>query len=83
MLISQFKPKFNNAETKKPFHEFSFKPFSSALDTFLGKTSCLFFPHLSNLAVRNEVTELFLAYAQDIVGIIAILFFVVHVFDRN
>ena len=24
-LISQLKPKFNNAETKKPFHEFSFK----------------------------------------------------------
>ena len=62
MLISQLKSKFNNAETKKPFHEFSFKHsshFSSALDTFLGKTSCLFFPHLSNLAVRNEFTELF------------------------
>ena len=29
------------------------------MDTFLGKTLCLFFPHLSNLAVRNEVTELF------------------------
>ena len=29
-----------------------------ALDTFLGKTSCLFFPHLSNLAVRSEFTEL-------------------------
>ena len=32
--------------------------FSCALDTFLGKTSCLFLPHLSNLAVRNEFTEL-------------------------
>ena len=32
--------------------------FSCALDTFLGKTLCLFLPHLSNLAVRNEFTEL-------------------------
>ena len=48
------------------------------------KTSCLFFfPHLSNLAVRNEFTELLLAHAQDIVGIIAILFFLVDVFDRK
>ena len=46
--------------------------FFCALDTFLGKTSCLFFSHLSNLAVRNEFTELFLAHAQDIVGIITI-----------
>ena len=36
------------------------RTFSCALDTFPGKTSCLFFPHLSNLAVRNEFrTELF------------------------
>ena len=34
------------------------RTFSCALDTFLGKTSCLFLPHLSNLAVRNEFTEL-------------------------
>ena len=59
------------------------RTFSCALDTFLGKISCLFFPHLSNLAVRNEFTEIFLAHAQDIVGIIAILFFLVHVFDRK
>ena len=61
------------------------RTFSCALDTFLGKTLCLFLPHLSNLAVRNELTELkfFLAHAQDIVGIIAILFFLVHVFDRK
>ena len=41
------------------------------------------FPHLSKLAVRNEFTELFLAHAQDIIGIIAILFFLAHVFDRK
>ena len=41
----------------------------------------MFLPHLSNLAVGNEFTELLLAHAQDIVGIIAILFFLVHVFD--
>ena len=34
------------------------RTFSCALDTFLEKTSCLFLPHLSNLAVRNEFTEL-------------------------
>ena len=59
------------------------RTFSCALDTFLENTSCLFLAHLSNLAVRNEFTELPLAHAQDIVGIIAILFFLVHVFDRK
>ena len=34
------------------------RTFSCALDTFPGKTLCLFLPHLSNLAVRNESTEL-------------------------
>ena len=34
------------------------RTFSCALDTFLEKTSCLFFPHLSNLAVTIEFTEL-------------------------
>ena len=58
------------------------RTFSCELDTFQGKTSCVF-PHLSKLAVRNEFTELFLAHAQDIIGIIAILFFLAHVFDRN
>ena len=37
------------------------RTFSCALDTFLGKTSSLFLPHLSNLAVRNEFTELLLS----------------------
>ena len=34
------------------------RTFSWALDTFLEKISCLFFPHLSNLAVTIEFTEL-------------------------
>ena len=34
------------------------RTFSCALDTFLEKTSCLFFPHLSNLAVTIEFTEI-------------------------
>ena len=37
----------------------------------------------SDLAVRNEFTDLLLAHAQDIVGIIAILFLLIHVFDRK
>ena len=37
------------------------------------------FPHISNLVVRNEFTELFLAHAQDIVGIIFINF----IFSRS
>ena len=56
---------------------------SCVLDTFLEKTSCLFLSHFSNLAVENEFAELLLAHAQDIVGIIANLFFLVHVFDRK
>ena len=49
--------------------------------TFIGrwilfsKKHRLFFSHLSNLAVTIEFTGFFLAHAQDIVGIIAILFF--------
>ena len=34
------------------------RTFSCALDISLEKTSCLFFPHLSNLAVTIEFTEL-------------------------
>ena len=34
------------------------RTFSCALDTFLEKTLCLFFPHLSNLAVTIEFAEL-------------------------
>ena len=34
------------------------RTFSCALDTFLEIASCLFLPHLSNLTVRNEFTEL-------------------------
>ena len=49
--------------------------FSCALDTFLEKTSCSFFRHLSNLAVTIDSQSFFLAHAQDIIGIIAILFF--------
>ena len=56
------------------------RTFSCTLDSFLGKTWCLSLPHLSNLAVGNEFRSFFLAHAQDIVGIIAILFFLVHVF---
>ena len=51
------------------------RTFSPALDTFLVKTSCSFLPHLSNLTVRNNSQSFFLAHAQDIVGIIAILLF--------
>ena len=47
-----FKPKFNNSALSIP------RTSSCALDTFLEKTSCLFLSHLSNLAVRNEFTEL-------------------------
>ena len=50
---------------------------------FLEKTLCLFLSHLSNLAVKNEFAELLLAHAQDIVEIIANLFFLVHVLDRK
>ena len=61
-LISQLKPKFNIAETEKPFHEFSFKHSSNfflCVGYFsIKKASCLFLPRLSNLAVRNEFTEL-------------------------
>ena len=32
--------------------------FSCALDSFLEIASCLFFPHLSSLTVRNEFTDL-------------------------
>ena len=32
--------------------------FSCALDSFLEIASCLFLPHLSDLTVRNEFTEL-------------------------
>ena len=48
------------------------RTFSCALDTFLEKTSCLFFPHLSNLAVAIEFTELLFSTCSRI---IAILFF--------
>ena len=34
------------------------RTFSCALDSFLEIASCLFLPHLSNLTVRNEFTEL-------------------------
>lgn len=34
------------------------RTFSCALDSFLEITSCLFLPHLSNLTVRNEFTDL-------------------------
>ena len=55
MVISQLKDKLNNSETKKPFHEFSFKKYSNlfcALDRSLGMASCLFLPHLSTLTAR-------------------------------
>ena len=55
-FISRFE-KFNNAETKNSALSIP-RTFSYALDTFLEKTSCLFLSHLSNLAVRNEFTEL-------------------------
>ena len=45
------------------------RTFSCALDTFLEKTSCLFFFHIYQI-----LRSFFLAHAQDIVGIIAILF---------
>ena len=34
------------------------RTFSCALDSFLEIASCLFFPHLSSLTVRNEFTDL-------------------------
>ena len=55
MAIPQLKDKLNNAETKTPFHEFSFKKYSNlfcALDRFLVMASCLFLPHLSTLTAR-------------------------------
>ena len=52
-----FKPKFNNAETKNSALSIP-RTSSCALDTFLEKASCLFLSHSSNLAVRNEFTEL-------------------------
>ena len=57
--------------------------FSCALDTFLGKTSCLFFPRLSNLAVTMDSQSFFLARAQDIVESLPFYFFLVDVFDRK
>ena len=51
------------------------RTFSCALDTFLEKTSCLFFPRLSNLAVTMEFTELLFSTCSRYCGIIAILFF--------
>ena len=55
------------------------RTFSCTLDTFLEKTSRLFFPHLSNLAATIEAQlnsqSFLLAHAQDIVGIVAIIFF--------
>ena len=44
MVIAQFKTKLNNIETKRPFHEFSFKhssTFSCVLDSFLEIVSVL------------------------------------------
>ena len=78
MLTSYLKPKFNAAETKKTFHEFSFKH-SSNFFLYVGYIVFVF----ATLAVRNEFTGLLLAHAQDIVVIIANLFFLVHDFDRK
>ena len=56
------KPKFNNGETKNPFHEFS-SNYSSNFFLCVGyfsrkKNVFVFFPHLWNLAVTIEFTEL-------------------------
>ena len=59
------KPKFKNGETKNLFHEFSFKHSSNfflCVGYFSGKKhSVCFFPHLSNLAVTIEFTELLIS----------------------
>ena len=48
----------HNAKAKKPFYEVSFNFFLCVGYFCRKKTLCLFLPHLSNLAVRNEFTEL-------------------------
>ena len=59
------------------------RTFSCALDTFLEKTSCLFFSTFIKFSCELNSRSFFLAHVQDIVGIIAILFFAVDVFDRK
>ena len=76
-----FKPKFNNAETKNS--ALSIPRTSCALDTFLEKTSCLFLSHLSNLAVRNEFTELLFSTCARYCWNCCHFIFLVHVFDRK
>ena len=60
-LSHVYKSKFNNGETKNPFHEFSFKHSSNfflCVGYFPRKNIVFVFPHLSNLAVTIEFTEL-------------------------
>ena len=57
--------------------------FSYALDTFLEKTSCLFLPHLSNLAVRNEFTEFPFSACSRYRWNYCHFIFLVHVNDRK
>ena len=52
LIMAKGKIHFMNSALSIP------QTFSCALDTFLEKTLCLFFPHLSNLAVTLEFTEL-------------------------
>ena len=57
---------------------------SCALGTFLEKNIVFVFFHIYQIYLwQLNSRSFFLAHAQDIVGIIAILFLVVHVFDRK
>ena len=59
--MPQLKPKLNNAETKNPFYEFSFKCSSNFFlclgDSFLEIASCLFLPCLSKSCFESRVTR--------------------------
>ena len=82
--LSKLKPKFNNAETKKPFHEFSFKPSSNfflCVGYFSRKNIVFVFATFIKFSCKKW--SFFLAHAQDIVGYYCHLIFVVYVFDRK
>ena len=80
-------PPLYNGETKNPFHEFSSKHSSNfflCVGYFSRKNIVfVFFPHLSNLAVTIEFTELLFSTCSRYCWNYCILFFLVDVFDRK
>ena len=78
LIMAKRKIHFMNSALSIP------RTFSCALDTFLEKTSCSFFPHLSNLAVTIEFTELlFSTCSRCCRNHCHLIVFLVDVFDRK